>query len=141
MVDFNPPIEMTRFKVGLEVDVETSKLPIVGSPLDWKWDLIVDKMCGGEARTNASVHSVLIESTFDVDEDGELIENTTYTPLTGPSEGMDVAAAFQIVLDLAKENVLDDKYVDDNELREQQDRQQEALKIAEDFVTNHLGDE
>lgn len=56
---------------------------------------------------------------------------------------MDTADAFQIVIDLAKENQLQQSEIlqDPEVLQPLADRQQEALNIVEDFVTNHLGDD
>lgn len=53
---------------------------------------------------------------------------------------MDLAEAFQIVLDLAKQNALTIKDVTDFNLITEHDRQHEALTIVEDFIVNQLGD-
>ena len=49
---------------------------------------------------------------------------------------MDIADAIQIVLSLARDNV-----IDDDELQAERDRQLEALDTVEDFVVNQLGDD
>jgi len=56
---------------------------------------------------------------------------------------MDIADAFQIVLELARGNAVDDDEAkDDPEILNQvRDQHQEALKLVEDFVTNQLGDD
>ncbi len=56
---------------------------------------------------------------------------------------MDTAEAFQIVMDLARQNQLEDAEIcqDPDVLQPIADRQKEALNIAEDFITNHLGDD
>lgn len=48
---------------------------------------------------------------------------------------MDIAEAIQIVLDLAKQNVIDVR-----EMPEDHAKQQEAINTVEDFAVNHLGD-
>jgi hypothetical protein len=53
---------------------------------------------------------------------------------------MDLAAALQITIDLAKQNILtDDQAV--GGMEEEQAKQQEAVKIVEDFTVNHVGDD
>lgn len=49
---------------------------------------------------------------------------------------MDLAEAFQIVIDLARENIIDDPEFTDERIR-----QEEALKMIEDFAVNQFGDE
>lgn len=49
---------------------------------------------------------------------------------------MDIADAIQIVLDLAKQNI-----VDVREMPEEHAKQQEAINTVEDFAVNHLGDD
>jgi hypothetical protein len=49
---------------------------------------------------------------------------------------MELATAMQIVLDLAKQNVIDHR-----EHEEEHARQNEAIDTVEDFAVNHLGDE
>jgi len=49
---------------------------------------------------------------------------------------VDIADAIQIVLSLARDNV-----IDDDELQAERDRQLEALDTVEDFVVNQLGDD
>lgn len=50
---------------------------------------------------------------------------------------MDIAGAFQIVLDLAKQNALDPLRCD-RELQDEADRQQEAIDTVENFVVNRF---
>ncbi len=49
---------------------------------------------------------------------------------------MDLTEAFQIVLDLARQNIIDDQ-----DLPEENARQVDACDIVEDFVTNNFGDD
>lgn len=49
---------------------------------------------------------------------------------------MDVAEAFQIVLDLARQNTIDDP-----DMAEEAARQQEACNIVEDIAVNAYGDD
>lgn len=57
---------------------------------------------------------------------------------------MDIADAFQIVIDLAKQNALDTdrlRPVDGEEIYAEALRQQEAIDMVEDYVVNELGDD
>jgi len=49
---------------------------------------------------------------------------------------MNLADAMQIVLSLARDNV-----IDDDDLQAERDRQLEAVDTVEDFVVNQLGDD
>jgi hypothetical protein len=49
---------------------------------------------------------------------------------------MDIADAFQIVLDLARQNIIDER-----ELPEEHARQVEACNIIEDLAVNEYGDD
>ena len=49
---------------------------------------------------------------------------------------MDIADALEIVLDLAKQNVIDDP-----DMKEERERQMEAIGIVEDMAVNQLGDD
>lgn len=52
---------------------------------------------------------------------------------------MDTAEALQIVIDLARQNIIEMEEPDDDRQTEQ-DRQNEALRIVEDLATNQFGD-
>ncbi|MEQ1950956.1 hypothetical protein [Mesorhizobium sp. CN2-181] len=52
---------------------------------------------------------------------------------------MDIAEALQIVIDLAKQNALDD--VSNPEQADEAHRQQEAIAIIEDLAINEYGDD
>lgn len=54
---------------------------------------------------------------------------------------MDIAAAMQIVLDLAKQNALTDRDDNAEELVDVIADQQEAITLVEDFIVNQLGDD
>lgn len=54
---------------------------------------------------------------------------------------MDIAKAFEIVLELAKDNALDRDQARADGMADEYDEQQEALKMVEDFVVNQLGDD
>jgi hypothetical protein len=55
---------------------------------------------------------------------------------------MDIATAFQIVLDLARQNIIDERDCDDNEILLQElERQVTACNIIEDLAVNEYGDE
>jgi len=49
---------------------------------------------------------------------------------------MDIAEAFQIVLDLARQNVIDDP-----DMQDEHDRQLEAINIITDLAVNQFGDD
>jgi hypothetical protein len=49
---------------------------------------------------------------------------------------VNTADAFEIVLDLAKQNVIQDP-----DMAEEKERQEEAIRTVEDFVVNQLGDD
>lgn len=49
---------------------------------------------------------------------------------------MDTAEALQIVLDLARQNV-----IEDDDLQDERDRQLEAIAIIEDLAVNEYGDD
>lgn len=53
---------------------------------------------------------------------------------------MTITEAFQIVLDLARENIIDFDHEDD-ELNEARKRLTEACNIIEDLAVNEYGDE
>lgn len=61
------------------------------------------------------------------------------------SDVMDIADAFQIVYDLAQQNLLCDSLDDldliDYELQEMARQQHQALDVAHDFIVNQLGDD
>ena len=48
---------------------------------------------------------------------------------------MDIATALQIVLDLARQNIIDER-----DLPEENARQTKACDMIEDFAVNHLDD-
>jgi hypothetical protein len=55
---------------------------------------------------------------------------------------MDIAEAFQVVMDLARENQLDEREAQaDPSLYAEYERQRDALNMAEDFIVNQLGDD
>lgn len=54
---------------------------------------------------------------------------------------MDIAAALQIVIDLARQNVLDHKDVFEDELTQQMLDQGEAINMVEDMAVNQFGDD
>ena len=54
---------------------------------------------------------------------------------------MDIAAALQIVTDLAKQNVLDHKDVFEDDLTQQMLDQEEAINMVEDMAVNQFGDD
>ena len=49
---------------------------------------------------------------------------------------MDIADALQIVIDLAKQNV-----IDENEMPEEHERQTVAIGVVEDMAVNQFGDD
>ena len=53
---------------------------------------------------------------------------------------LDIADALQIVIDLARQNVLDARRCDP-ELRDEAQRQQEAIDMVEDLAVNKFGDD
>lgn len=53
---------------------------------------------------------------------------------------MDIAAAMQIVFDLAKQNALTPQDDNADEMTQVIADQQEALTLVEDFIVNQLGD-
>ena len=53
---------------------------------------------------------------------------------------MDIAEAFQIVLDLARQNIIEIEEPDEDRQSEQE-RQLEALNMIEDIVVNGYGDD
>lgn len=54
---------------------------------------------------------------------------------------MDIAAALQIVIELAKQNALDEYDDNADELRQHIADQQEAISIVEDMAVNQFGDD
>jgi len=55
---------------------------------------------------------------------------------------MDISTAFEIVLELAQDNVLNPKdCMGAESLLKEAKRQQEAVNTVEDFFVNHLGDD
>lgn len=54
---------------------------------------------------------------------------------------MDIAAALQIVIDLAKQNVLEEKDVIEDDLTQQMLDQEEAINMVEDMAVNQFGDD
>lgn len=56
---------------------------------------------------------------------------------------MNIADAFQLVIELAKENALSEREasVDPGQLGPEMNKQQEAINIVEDFVVNNFGDD
>ena len=57
------------------------------------------------------------------------------------NNNMDIATALQIVIDLARQNVLDDKDVFEDELTQQMLDQKEAINMVEDMAVNLFGDD
>jgi hypothetical protein len=55
-------------------------------------------------------------------------------------EPLDIAGALQIVIDLARQNALDAAGCDP-ELRDEAQRQQEAVDMVEDLAVNMFGDD
>jgi hypothetical protein len=53
---------------------------------------------------------------------------------------MDIAEALQIVLDLARQNIIDFDHEDDD-LNAERAKQTEAIKIVEDMAVNQFGDD
>ncbi len=49
---------------------------------------------------------------------------------------MDVVDAFQLVLELAKQNI-----IDEHDNPEEHKRQTEACELVEDYIVNQLGDD
>ena len=56
------------------------------------------------------------------------------------NNNMDIATALQIVIDLARQNVLDHKDVFEDELTQQMLDQGEAINMVEDMAVNQFGD-
>ena len=54
---------------------------------------------------------------------------------------MDIADAFQIVVDLARQNALSFSAGGPSELNDEAQRQQDAIDMVEDFAVNQLGDD
>ena len=52
---------------------------------------------------------------------------------------MDIADAIQIVLELARENIISESDAELNEIEEYRDQAIEACDTLEDFTVNHLG--
>lgn len=75
---------------------------------------------------------------------GAGVERTLYdgpvgsyeAPKPAPTSGMDAADALQIVLDLARQNIIDDPDMEDEAAR-----QSEACDIVEDIAVNQFGDD
>jgi hypothetical protein len=55
---------------------------------------------------------------------------------------MDIKEALQIVLDLARQNVLEvEDHTNDTTLSAEQKRQEEAIAVVEDMAVNQFGDQ
>lgn len=55
-------------------------------------------------------------------------------------EYMSIQDALEIVLELARDNMLTEEFGDDERLIKEAERQQIAVNVVEDYYMNHLGD-
>jgi hypothetical protein len=95
----------------------------------------------GRFATIAEAEDFLATSaTIDPDrlEAGDYCIDAPEEMVNPPIPRMDIAEAFQIVLDLARQNILDD---DSPDMAEEVERQTEACDIIEDLAVNHYGDD
>lgn len=54
---------------------------------------------------------------------------------------MDIADAFQVVLDLARQNVVDSRSCNEPDVEAEARKQMDACDMVEDYVVNHMGDD